>query len=104
MFTGRNLVDFAVAVLEGLLAAKKCTDFGEEVAILVVSIEHVFWIIFAVAFRKSTKSIIEKVFDGSFGLAVFSNEETAHENHFDASVTIGRGNELAISRARGVRF
>ena len=98
------MVDFAVAVLEGFLAAKKCTDFGEEVAILVVSIEHVFWIIFAVAFRKSAKSIIEKVFDGSFGLAVFSDEETAHENHFDASVAVGGGNEFTIGRTRSVRF
>lgn len=85
------MVDFAVAVLEGFFVAEKCADFGEEVAIFVVGIEHVFWIIFAVAFRKSVKSIIEKVFDGSFGLTVFSDKETAHENHFDASVTVGRG-------------
>ena len=98
------MVDFAVAVLEGFLVAKKCADFGEEVAIFVVGIEHVFWIAFAVAFRKSAESIIKEIFDGSFELAVFPDEETAHENHFDASVAVGGGNEFAISRARGVGF
>ncbi len=96
MFAGRNLVDFAVVILEGFLVAEKLADFREEVAIFVVGIEHVFRIVFAVAFRKSAKSIIEKVFDGSFGLAVFSDEETTNENHFDASVTIGGGNEFTI--------
>lgn len=47
---------------------------------------------------------IEKISNSGFGLTVFADEETANEDHFDASVAIGGGNEFAIGRARSVGF
>ncbi len=92
MFTGGDLIDFDIAILKGDFVLKKLAHLYKEVAVFVVGEEHIFWVVFAIALRETLEGEIEKVVHGSFGLPVFPDKETAHENHFDPSIPVGGRN------------